>query len=67
MFHVSFLRKYVPDPTHILSNPPLDLEKDLSYEEKPIEVIDRYEKKLRDQAIPYMKVLCVGYIIYGSE
>ena len=36
VFHVSMLRKYVSDPTHVLSYEHLQLDQDLSYEEKPI-------------------------------
>ncbi len=61
MFHMSLLCLYVPDPTHILSNPPLDLQEDLSYDEYPVEIIDRCEKKLRNCSIPYMKVLWTGH------
>lgn len=34
VFHVSMLRKYISDPTHILSYEGLELDKDLSYKEK---------------------------------
>ncbi|KAI5339091.1 hypothetical protein L3X38_018363 [Prunus dulcis] len=33
VFHVSMLRKYMPDPSHILEYQPVELEEDLSYEE----------------------------------
>ena len=32
VFHVSMLRKYVSDPSHILEAPPFELNKDLSFE-----------------------------------
>ena len=35
VFHVSVLRKYVPDATHVLSTQPVELNEDLSYEERP--------------------------------
>ena len=35
-FHVSMLRKYVSDPSYVLSYENLELDKDLSYEEKPV-------------------------------
>ena len=36
IFHVSMLRKYVSDSMHVLSCENLELDQDLSYEEKPI-------------------------------
>ena len=36
VFHVSMHQKYVSDCTHVLSYENLELDQDLSYEEKPI-------------------------------
>ena len=35
VFHVSVLRKYIPDPSHVMSSPPVQLAEDLSFEETP--------------------------------
>ncbi|XP_058218989.1 uncharacterized protein LOC131329692 [Rhododendron vialii] len=35
VFHVSMLRKYEPDPSHVLEWSELELEADASYEEEP--------------------------------
>ena len=44
VFHVSLLRKYIPDPTHVLEAQPIQLNEDLSYEEKHAAVyVDLYE------------------------
>ena len=32
VFHVSMLRKYILDPSHILEAPPIELEGDLPFE-----------------------------------
>ena len=32
VFHVSMLRKYISDPSHVLETPPIKLIKDLSFE-----------------------------------
>ena len=45
MFHVSMLRKYLPDPSHVLSSPDIQLEENLSYEEEPVAIVDRLSKK----------------------
>ena len=36
VFYVSLLRKYVFDPSHVLSKEPLDMKQDLTYEERVI-------------------------------
>ena len=45
VFHVSQLRKYImyfmcPDPSHVLSYSPLQLQEDLSYTVEPVQVLD---------------------------
>jgi len=35
VFHISELRKYILDPSHILNYPPLQIQEDLSYTEEP--------------------------------
>ena len=57
VFHVSQLRKYVPDPNHVLRYSPLQLQEDLSYTVEPVQILDRKEKQLRNKAIPLVKVL----------
>ena len=57
VFHVSMLRKYVPDPMHVINYVPLKVQSDLSYEEKPICILDRKEQVLRTKTIPIVKVL----------
>ncbi|KAL5572458.1 hypothetical protein UlMin_022055 [Ulmus minor] len=57
VFHVSMLKKYIPDPTHVLEHEPIEVHEDLTYEEQPVQVLDRKEKKLRNKAIPLVKVL----------
>ena len=31
VFHLSVLRKYMPDPSHVIQHAPLELKEDLSY------------------------------------
>ena len=57
IFHVSMLRRYRSDPSHILQAQPLELKDDLYYEEEPIAIIARKTKVLRTKTIPLMKVL----------
>ena len=56
-FHVSMLRKYIPDPSHVLKEQPVQLKDNLTYEEIPVEIVDRKEQVLRSKVIPLVKVL----------
>ena len=57
VFHVSILRKYVSDPSHVLEAPPIELNEDLSFEVQTVGIIDQKIKELRNKVIPMVKVL----------
>ncbi|KAL0550166.1 hypothetical protein IC582_014669 [Cucumis melo] len=57
VFHVSMLRKYVLDPSHVVDYEPLEIDENLSYVEQPVEVLAREVKTLRNKQIPLVKVL----------
>ncbi|KAL0546091.1 hypothetical protein IC582_015996 [Cucumis melo] len=57
VFHISMLRKYVPDPSHVVDYEPLEIDESLSYVEQPVEVLAREVKTLRNKQIPLVKVL----------
>ncbi|KAL0543840.1 hypothetical protein IC582_018945 [Cucumis melo] len=57
VFHVFMLRKYVPDPSHVVDYEPLDIDENLSYTERPVEVLAREVKTLRNKEIPLVKIL----------
>ena len=57
VFHVSMLRKYEPDPSHVLDWTDLEVDEDASYEERPVRVLDRRDQVLRGKTIPLVKVL----------
>ncbi|KAL5553920.1 hypothetical protein UlMin_041321 [Ulmus minor] len=52
-----FLKKYVPDASHVLESEPVEMHEDLSYEEGPVQILDRKMKTLRNKDIPLVKVL----------
>ncbi|XP_073035283.1 uncharacterized protein [Primulina eburnea] len=56
VFHVSMLRKYEPDPSHVLDISEVQLDPDVSYVERPVCILDRSERKLRSKLIPMVKV-----------
>ena len=51
------LRKYVYDPSHVLKDLPIHIEENLTYEEQPVEILDRRDQVLRTKIIPLVKVL----------
>ena len=51
------LQKYVPNLSHVVEYQPLDIQPNLTYEEKLIRVLDRKEQVLRNKVIPYVKIL----------
>ena len=57
VFHVSMLRKYEPDPSHVLDWGDLDVSEDVTYEERPIRVLDTRDQVLRGKIIPLVKIL----------
>ena len=42
-FHVSMLRKYISDPSHMLREQPVQLKENLTYEETLVQIVDRKE------------------------
>ena len=61
VFHVSMLRRYRSNPSHMVSLEVIELRPDLTYEEEPVEVLAREVKKLRNKRIPLVKVLWRNY------
>ena len=57
VFHISNLRKYVPDSNHVIEYEPLQMQENLSYEEIPIKILDHKEQVLHTKTIPIVKVL----------
>ena len=57
VFHVSMLRKYIPDPSHVLRDQPVELKDNLTYKEQPMQIADHREQILQNKIIPLVKVL----------
>ena len=63
VFHVSMLRKYILDPSHVLTEQPVEIQENLTYEEEPVQILDRREQVLRNKTIPLVKVLWRSHTI----
>ena len=46
VFHVSMLRRYRSDPSHVVSSETTELKPDLTYEEEPVEILAREVREL---------------------
>ncbi|KAK6160689.1 hypothetical protein DH2020_004070 [Rehmannia glutinosa] len=57
VFHVSRLKKYQPDPEHVITHDTPPLMENLSYTERPIRIIDQQIRQLRKREIPMVKVV----------
>ncbi|KAK4737357.1 hypothetical protein R3W88_001054 [Solanum pinnatisectum] len=66
MFLVSMLKKYIGDPVSILPLEGLGVDENLSYEEVPIENLDRQVKRLRNKEVVSVKVLWRNHLVEGA-
>ena len=57
VFHMSMLRRYHLDESHILPVQEIQVQADLSYDEEPNAILAREVKQLRNKQIPLLKVL----------
>ena len=63
IFHVSMLRKYIADPSHILRYPEVEVTPDLRQEVEPERILESSEKELRNKVIRMVKVKWKGHPI----
>ena len=57
VFHMSMLRRYRSDLSHVVSLETIELRPDLTYEEEPVEILDHEVKELQNKKILIVKVL----------
>ena len=57
VFHVSMLRKYTLDPTHVMDWGELIVDIDGTFEEGPVHIMDSREQLLRRKTVRLVKVL----------
>ena len=57
VFHVSILRRYEPDSTHVLRYEEIDVDDKVSYVERPVRIEDKKDRVLRSKMIPMVKVV----------
>ena len=57
MFHVSQLRKYVFDPTHVLEAEDIQIREDLTVEVPPIALKDSKVEQRRGKTVSLVKII----------
>ncbi|XP_057543236.1 uncharacterized protein LOC130821464 [Amaranthus tricolor] len=57
VFHVSQLRRYRSDPSHVIAVESVEVNPILTFEEKPVKILDRQVRSLRRKEVPLVKVL----------
>ncbi|MCI82238.1 putative retrotransposon gag protein, partial [Trifolium medium] len=60
VFHVSQLRKYVPDPTHVIESDDVQVRDNLTIETVPLRIEGREVRRLRNKEIASVKVVWGG-------
>ncbi|KAA3461634.1 DNA/RNA polymerases superfamily protein [Gossypium australe] len=64
VFHVSMLRRYRFDPSHVVPVEEIEVRPDLTFEEEPMQILDREVKMQRRKYVSLVKVLWYNH---GSE
>ncbi|WMV28789.1 hypothetical protein MTR67_022174 [Solanum verrucosum] len=57
IFHISMLKKCIGDPSLILPTESIRIKESLSYEEVPVQILDRQVRSLRTKEVASVKVL----------
>ena len=57
VFHVSMLRKYTPDPAHVVDWGQIEVDMDGTFEEGPVRIVDSRDKVLRRKIVRRVLVL----------
>ena len=56
-FHVSMLRRYTPDPAHVVDWGQVEIDTDGTFEEGPVGIVDSREQVLRRKTVRLVRVL----------
>ena len=60
VFHVSRLRKYISNPSHVIHMDDVQVRDNLTVETMPVQIADREMKTLRGKEIALVKVVWLG-------
>ena len=57
VFHVSMLRKYTPNPSHVVDWGQIEIDTDGTFEEGPVCIVDSRDRVLRCKTVGLVRVL----------
>ncbi|WMV18499.1 hypothetical protein MTR67_011884 [Solanum verrucosum] len=66
IFHISLLKKCVGDPASIVSLESMAVKDSLTYEDVPVEILDRQVQRLRKKEVASVKVLWRSQSVDGA-
>jgi len=66
VFHISLLKKCVGDPASVLPLESVVVKDSLSYEDVPVEILDRQVRRLRNKEVTSVKVLWSSQSVEGA-
>ena len=66
VFHVSMLRKYTPDPVHVVDWGQIEVDTDETFEEGPVCILDSHDQVLRRKTVRLVRVLWRHYGVEES-
>ena len=66
VFHVSMLRKYTLDPAHVVDWGQIEVDKDETFEEGPVCIVDSRDQVLRRKIVRLVRVLWRHYGVEES-
>ena len=61
VFHFPMLRKYTPDPTHVVDWGQIEIDTDGTFEEGPVCIVDSRDQVLRRKTMRPVRVLWQHY------
>jgi hypothetical protein len=64
LFHVSLLKKYIPDANHVIDWNVIQVEQEGVLQVHPVRILDKKSKQFQNQSIGLVKV---QWIWYGPE
>ena len=76
VFHVSLLKEYRHDSTHVLNYEDIEVRSDVTYVEEPVRVLEHRIKQLRNKTVPLVRILwtkrgddaeCVNWETWETE
>ncbi|XP_019179560.1 PREDICTED: uncharacterized protein LOC109174769 isoform X2 [Ipomoea nil] len=62
VFHVSQLKKYMHDNSHVIRLEVVEIDESLTYEEKPVKILDTKTRETRRKVVKLVKVLWSNHL-----